>query len=112
MRARLQQPPCFSPLTTPNQSMGTPSDLKELENPAMRELFMGVIPMRKAVDASEIAAAAVFLASDDAKSINGHTIRSEGVGEPGDARTLHGRHPHEEGGRCERDCSSRRVSRL
>jgi NAD(P)-dependent dehydrogenase (short-subunit alcohol dehydrogenase family) len=56
----------------------TPLTKKELENPAMRELFMGVIPMKKAVDASEIAAAAVFLASDDAKSINGHTIVIDG----------------------------------
>jgi NAD(P)-dependent dehydrogenase (short-subunit alcohol dehydrogenase family) len=52
----------------------TPLTSKELENPAMRELFMGVIPMKRAVGATEIAAAAVYLASDDAKSINGHTI--------------------------------------
>ena len=41
----------------------TPLTRKELENPAMRELFMGVIPMKRAVEAEEIAAAAVFLAS-------------------------------------------------
>ena len=52
----------------------TPLTKKELENPAMRALFMGVIPMNRAVDAEEIAAAAVFLASDDARSINGSTI--------------------------------------
>jgi NAD(P)-dependent dehydrogenase (short-subunit alcohol dehydrogenase family) len=52
----------------------TPLTKKELENPTMRELFMGVIPMNRAVDAKEIAAAAVFLASDDARSINGSTI--------------------------------------
>ena len=40
----------------------------------MRELFLGVIPMKRPVDATEIAAAAVFLASDHARSINGHTI--------------------------------------
>src|SRR4249919_2716511 len=52
----------------------TPLTRKELENPAMRELFLGVIPMRRAVPAEEIAAAAVFLASDQAGSINGHTL--------------------------------------
>jgi len=44
----------------------------------MRDLFMGVIPMRRAVDAQEIAAAAVFLASDNARSINGHTMVIDG----------------------------------
>jgi NAD(P)-dependent dehydrogenase (short-subunit alcohol dehydrogenase family) len=52
----------------------TPLTKKELENPAMRALFMGVIPMKRAVEAEEIAAAAVFLASDHARSINGSTI--------------------------------------
>jgi NAD(P)-dependent dehydrogenase (short-subunit alcohol dehydrogenase family) len=51
----------------------TPLTRRELENPAMRELFLGVIPMKRPVDAKEIAAAAVFLASDSARSINGHT---------------------------------------
>ena len=37
--------------------------------PAMRELFMGVIPMKRAVDAQEIAEAAVFLASDSGISV-------------------------------------------
>jgi NAD(P)-dependent dehydrogenase (short-subunit alcohol dehydrogenase family) len=52
----------------------TPLTKKELEDPAMRELFMGVIPMKRPVEAHEIGDAAVFLASDHAKSINGHTI--------------------------------------
>ncbi len=56
----------------------TPLTKKELENPAMRELFMGVIPMKRAVEAQEIAAAAVFLASDNARSINGHTMVIDG----------------------------------
>jgi NAD(P)-dependent dehydrogenase (short-subunit alcohol dehydrogenase family) len=56
----------------------TPLTRKELENPAMRALFMGVIPMRRAVQAEEIAAAAVFLASDSAGSINGDTIAIDG----------------------------------
>ena len=56
----------------------TPLTKKELEDPAMRELFLGIIPMRRAVQAKEIAAAAVFLASDDAGSINGDTIAIDG----------------------------------
>jgi NAD(P)-dependent dehydrogenase (short-subunit alcohol dehydrogenase family) len=56
----------------------TPLTKKELENPAMRELFMDVIPMKRAVEAKEIADAAVFLAPDDARSINGHTIVIDG----------------------------------
>jgi NAD(P)-dependent dehydrogenase (short-subunit alcohol dehydrogenase family) len=56
----------------------TPLTKHELENPAMRELFMGVIPMNRAVQAEEIAAAAVFLASDHARSINGHTVVIDG----------------------------------
>ncbi len=56
----------------------TPLTKKELENPAMRELFMSCIPMRRAVEAQEIAAAAVFLASDGARSINGETIAIDG----------------------------------
>jgi NAD(P)-dependent dehydrogenase (short-subunit alcohol dehydrogenase family) len=58
--------------------VATPLTKKELENPAMRALFMGVIPMNRAVDAEEIAAAAVFLASDHARSINGSTIVIDG----------------------------------
>src|SRR6201993_1019734 len=56
----------------------TPLTRKELENPAMRELFMDVIPMKRAVEAEEIAASAVFLASDHARSINGHTVVIDG----------------------------------
>ena len=56
----------------------TPLTRNELENPAMRELFMSVIPTNRPVKAHEIAAAAVFLASDDAASITGHTIAVDG----------------------------------
>jgi NAD(P)-dependent dehydrogenase (short-subunit alcohol dehydrogenase family) len=56
----------------------TPLTRKELDNPATRELFMAVIPMNRAVEAEEIAAAAVFLASDQARSINGETIAIDG----------------------------------
>ena len=56
----------------------TPLTRHELENPAMRELFLGVIPMKRPVAAEEIAIAAVFLASDNARSINGATIVIDG----------------------------------
>jgi NAD(P)-dependent dehydrogenase (short-subunit alcohol dehydrogenase family) len=56
----------------------TPLTKKELDNPVTHELFMGVIPMNRAVGADEIAAAAVFLASDNARSINGETIAIDG----------------------------------
>jgi NAD(P)-dependent dehydrogenase (short-subunit alcohol dehydrogenase family) len=56
----------------------TPLTRSELENPAMRELFMSVIPTKRAVEAEEIAAAAVFLASDNARSISGDTIAIDG----------------------------------
>jgi NAD(P)-dependent dehydrogenase (short-subunit alcohol dehydrogenase family) len=56
----------------------TPLTRKELENPEMRELFMSVIPMRRAVHPEEIGATAVFLASDYARSINGETIAIDG----------------------------------
>jgi NAD(P)-dependent dehydrogenase (short-subunit alcohol dehydrogenase family) len=56
----------------------TPLTQRELENPVMRELFMNVIPMRRAVSTEEIAAAAVFLASEGARSINGETIAIDG----------------------------------
>jgi len=56
----------------------TPLTEHELADPAKRELFMGVIPMNRAVKAQEIAAAAMFLASDDARSINGETIAIDG----------------------------------
>jgi len=44
----------------------------------MRELYMGVIPMKRPVEAREIAEAAVLLASENARSINGHTIVIDG----------------------------------
>jgi NAD(P)-dependent dehydrogenase (short-subunit alcohol dehydrogenase family) len=56
----------------------TPLTRNELADPAMRELFFNVIPMKRAVEANEIAAAAVFLASDNARSINGETIAIDG----------------------------------
>jgi NAD(P)-dependent dehydrogenase (short-subunit alcohol dehydrogenase family) len=60
------------------QGWETPLTRKELEDPATRELFMSVIPMKRAVASQEIAEAAVFLASDEARSINGHTIVIDG----------------------------------
>ena len=56
----------------------TPLTKKELEDPAMRELFLGVIPMGRPVAAKEVAAAAVFLASGEAPSIHGDTIVIDG----------------------------------
>jgi NAD(P)-dependent dehydrogenase (short-subunit alcohol dehydrogenase family) len=56
----------------------TPLTRKELEDPAMREIFLGMIPMRRPIGTQEIAAAAVFLASDYARSINGETIAIDG----------------------------------
>ena len=56
----------------------TPLTRQELENPATRELFMAIIPTNRAVDSDEIAAAALFLASDDARSITGHTMVIDG----------------------------------
>jgi NAD(P)-dependent dehydrogenase (short-subunit alcohol dehydrogenase family) len=56
----------------------TPLTRRELENPATRALFLGAIPMARPVAAEEIAAAAVFLASDQARSINGETIAVDG----------------------------------
>ena len=38
---------------------------------AIRDLFMAVIPTKRAVEAEEIAAAAIFLASEHGRSING-----------------------------------------
>ena len=52
----------------------TPLTKKVLEDPVMHEPFLGVIPMGRPVAAKEVAAAAVFLASDEAPSINGDTI--------------------------------------
>ena len=56
----------------------TPLTHDQLADPATRELFMGVIPTDRPVEAPEIAAAAVFLASDDARSITGHTMVIDG----------------------------------
>jgi len=56
----------------------TPLTRKELENPATRALFMEVIPLKRPVQVQEIADAAVFLASDMARSITGHTIVIDG----------------------------------
>jgi len=56
----------------------TPLTKYQLDNPAIRQLFMSVIPMNRPVDTREIAAVAVFLASDNARSINGETIAVDG----------------------------------
>jgi NAD(P)-dependent dehydrogenase (short-subunit alcohol dehydrogenase family) len=56
----------------------TPLTKHELENPQTRELFMSVIPMHRPAAAQEIGEAAVFLASDQARSITGHTMVIDG----------------------------------
>jgi NAD(P)-dependent dehydrogenase (short-subunit alcohol dehydrogenase family) len=56
----------------------TPLTKKQLDDPTMRALFMGSIPMKRAVHAEEIADAAVYLASDKARSINGTTMVIDG----------------------------------
>jgi NAD(P)-dependent dehydrogenase (short-subunit alcohol dehydrogenase family) len=56
----------------------TPLTKKDLDDPAMREMFLKVIPMNRPVAAEEIAAAALFLASDQVRSINGETIAIDG----------------------------------
>jgi len=44
----------------------------------MLEIFLGMIPMRHPIETREIAAAAVFLTSDHARSINSETIAIDG----------------------------------
>src|SRR6201987_676055 len=56
----------------------TPLTKHELQDPAMRALFLSIIPMNRPVAATEIAAAALFLASDNARSINGDTTAMDG----------------------------------
>jgi NAD(P)-dependent dehydrogenase (short-subunit alcohol dehydrogenase family) len=56
----------------------TPLTRRELEDSTMRALFLGMIPMKRPIEAKEIADAAVFLASDSARSINGCTIAIDG----------------------------------
>jgi NAD(P)-dependent dehydrogenase (short-subunit alcohol dehydrogenase family) len=56
----------------------TPLTHNELQDPVKRELFMGVIPMNRPVEAHEIGEAAVFLASEQARSITGHTLVVDG----------------------------------
>jgi len=56
----------------------TPLTKSAMDNPEMRQLFLNIIPMRRPVEVNEIGAAAVFLASDQARSINGGTIVIDG----------------------------------
>ena len=56
----------------------TPLTRKELDDPATRELFLSIIPTDRPVQPQEIAAAAVYLASDQARSITGDTLAIDG----------------------------------
>jgi NAD(P)-dependent dehydrogenase (short-subunit alcohol dehydrogenase family) len=47
-------------------------------DPATRQAYYDLIPMRRYGECDEIAAAAAFLASDDAAYINGHTLNVDG----------------------------------
>ena len=57
----------------------TPLTKPAMDNPEMRELFLNIIPMRRAVAVEEIGATAVFLASDHARSITVTRSRSTAV---------------------------------
>ena len=56
----------------------TPLTKKELDDPATRELFLSIIPTDRPVQPQEVAAAAVYLASDQARSITGDTLAIDG----------------------------------
>jgi 3-oxoacyl-[acyl-carrier protein] reductase len=47
-------------------------------DPATRQAYHDLIPMRRYAEREEIAAAAVFLASADATFVNGHTLNVDG----------------------------------
>lgn len=52
------------------------------ENPAAIEMFKSGVPLQRLVEAEEVAAGVVFLASEGGKAITGHVIPIDG-GEPG-----------------------------
>jgi NAD(P)-dependent dehydrogenase (short-subunit alcohol dehydrogenase family) len=56
----------------------TPLTKPAMDDPETRELFLNIIPTKRPVAGEEIGAAAVFLASDHARSINGDTIAIDG----------------------------------
>ncbi len=56
----------------------TPLTKKEMDDPRVRELYMSVIPTNRPVQTEEIAQAAVYLASDHARSITGETLAIDG----------------------------------
>jgi 3-oxoacyl-[acyl-carrier protein] reductase len=45
---------------------------------ATRRAYYNLIPMRRYAERDEIADAAVFLASDEARFVNGHTLNVDG----------------------------------
>lgn len=51
---------------------------KRLENPEFREFVLGKIPCRKLATPEEIAAATVYLASDEAQMVNATTLSVDG----------------------------------
>ncbi|MER5181665.1 SDR family oxidoreductase [Streptomyces sp. NPDC002896] len=56
----------------------TPLTAPVLETPEMRDLYLERIPFRRSAQPEEIAAAALFLASDDASYITGHDLVVDG----------------------------------
>ena len=56
----------------------TPFNKKAIEDPGYYEEQAKTVPMRRAAEPEEIAAAAVFLASDDARYIHGVTLHVDG----------------------------------
>ena len=56
----------------------TPINAAWTENPARRAIVEGHIPMGRAGEADEIAAAFAFLASDDARYVTGATLIVDG----------------------------------
>jgi 2-deoxy-D-gluconate 3-dehydrogenase len=51
---------------------------KRLENPAFLDFVLGKIPCGKLAEVNDIACAAVFLASEEAKMVNCHTLCVDG----------------------------------
>ena len=51
---------------------------KRLENPAFLDFVLGKIPCGKLAEVNDVACAAVFLASDEAKMVNCHTLCVDG----------------------------------
>ncbi|MEL7536411.1 MAG: SDR family oxidoreductase [Pseudomonadota bacterium] len=56
----------------------TPLTKPMLDDPAFREFVFGMIPLQRLATVEDVAAAVVYLASDDARSVTGHSLRVDG----------------------------------